>query len=77
MRYLSPGLPDAPIHQAKAYSDKHAERICDPVTQLCAAAEGGLYELNYAAKSARTDEDGDQPEPTSAGQWKCKSREGN
>ena len=77
MRHLSPVLPGAPIHQAKANSDKRAERICDPVTHVCAAVEGGLYELNYAAKGARTDEDGDQPEPTSAGQWKGKSREGN
>ena len=59
MRHLSPVLPDAPIRQAKANSDKHAERICDPVADVCAAVEGGLYELNYAAKDACTDEDGD------------------
>ena len=32
MRPLRPALPDAPIRQAKANFDKHAERICDPVT---------------------------------------------
>ena len=61
MHHLSPVLPDPPIHHAKANSDNHAERICDPITHVCAAVEGGLYELNYAAKGARTDEDRDQP----------------
>ena len=74
MRHLSPVLPNAPVHQSKASSDKHAERICDPVTHVWAAVAGRLCELNYAAKG---DEDGDQSEPTSAGQWKGKSREGN
>ena len=32
MRPLRLVPPDAPIRQAKANSDKHAERICDPVT---------------------------------------------
>ena len=59
MRHLSPVPPDAPIRQAKANSDKHAERICDPVIQVCAAVEGGLYQLNNGAKGTRTDEDGD------------------
>lgn len=31
-RNLSLVLPNAPIRQAKANSDKHTERICDPVT---------------------------------------------
>ena len=77
MRHLSPVLPDAPIRQAKANSDKHAERICDPVTLLCAAVEGGLYQLNNGAKGARTDNDGHQPEPASASQRNGKSGEGN
>ena len=77
MRHLIPVLPDAPIHQAKANSDKHAERICDPVIQVCAAVEDGLYQLNNSAKGARTDEDGDYPEPASAGQREGESREGN
>ena len=77
MRPLRLALPDAPIHQAKANSDKHAERICDPVVHVCAAVEGGLYQLNNGAKGAGSDEDGDQPKPTSAGQWKGQSREGN
>ena len=77
MRHLSPVLPEAPIHQAKANSDKHAERIRDPVTHVCAAVEGGLYQLNNSAKGAGTDEDGDYPEPSSAGQWKGESHEGN
>ena len=59
MRPLSPVPPDALIGQAKANSDKHAERICDPVIEVCAAVEGGLYQLNDGAKGARTDEDGD------------------
>ena len=68
MRHLNPVRPDPPIHQAKVNSDKHAERIYDPVTHVCAAVEGGLYEPNSGAKGARTDEDGDQPEPTSSHQ---------
>ena len=68
MRHLRQVLSDTPIHQAKANSDKHAERICDSVTHVCLAVEGGLYVLNNAAKGTRTDEDGDQPELTSAGQ---------
>ena len=70
-------LPDAPIRQAKANSDKHAERICDPVIQVCAAVEGGLYQLNNGAKGARTDEDRDYPKPASAGQREGKGHEGN
>ena len=31
MRHLKPAPPDAPIRQAKANSDKHAQRISDPV----------------------------------------------
>ena len=77
MCHSSPVWPDTLIHQAKANSDKHAERICDPVTHVGAAVEGGLDQLNNGVKGARADEDGDQPEPTSAGQWKGKSREGN
>ena len=77
MRPLSPVLSDAPICQAKANSDKHAERICDLVVQVCAAVEGGLYQLNYGAKCARAKEDGDQPKLASAGQREGKSREGN
>ena len=60
-------LPHAPIHQAKANSDEYAERICDPVTHVCAAVEGRLYELNYATKGAGTNEDRDQPEPGRCG----------
>ena len=77
MRHLTLVLPDAPIYQANANSDKHAEHICDPVTHVCAAVEGGLYELNNGSKGARADEHGGQPEPASAGQWKGKRREGN
>ena len=51
--------PDAPIGQAKANSDKHAECICDPATSLCAAVEGGLYKLNNDAKGAGTYEYGE------------------
>ena len=72
MRHSSPVRPDTPIHQAKANSDKHAESICDLVSHVGAAVEGGLYQLNNGAKGARADENGDQPEPTSAGQWKGK-----
>ena len=75
MGHLIPVLPDAPIRQSKANSDKYAERICDPVAHVCAAVEGGLYELNYAAKDARTNEDGDQPEPAGARKGKGESRE--
>ena len=74
---LSPVPPDAPIRQAKANSDKHAERICDPVAHVCAAVEGGLYQLNHATKGAGTDEDWQQTEPSRAGQREGKSREGN
>ena len=70
-------LPDTPIRQAKANSDKHAERFCDPVVHVCTAVEGGLYQLNNGAKGAGADEYGDYPEPTSAGQREGKSREGN
>ena len=77
MRHLSPVLPDAPIRQAKANSDKHAERICDPVADVCAAVEGGLYQLNHTTEGARANEDGDQPEPASAGQREGEGREGN
>ena len=56
MRPLRPALPDAPIGQAKANSDKHAERISYPVVEVCAAVEGGLYQLNNSAKGARADE---------------------
>ena len=77
MRPLRPALHDAPIRQAKTNSDKRAERICDPVIQVCAAVEAGLYQLNNGAKGAGTDEDGDYPEPASAGQRKGKGREGN
>jgi hypothetical protein len=77
MSYLIPVPPGAPIRQAKGNSNKHAERISNPVVHVCAAVEGGLDELNHAAKGARTDEDGDQPKPTSAGQREGESREGN
>ena len=73
-RHLSPVWPYAPIRQAKANSDK---RICDPVAHFCSVVEGGLYALNHGAKGAPIDEDGDQPEPTSAGQRKGESREYN
>ena len=59
MRPLRPVRPDAPIRQAKANSDKHAERICDLVAHVCAAVEGGLYQLNSGAKGARANEDRD------------------
>ena len=68
MRRLSPVPSDGSIYQAKANCDKHAELTCDSITHVCAVVEGGVYELNYAAKGANADEDGDQPEPTSAGQ---------
>ena len=77
MRPLSPVLPDAPIRQANANSDKHAERICDPVTDVCATVEGGLYQLNNGAKGARANKNWQQTEPASAGQWEGKSHEGN
>ena len=77
MRPLRPVRPDAPIRQAKANSEKHSKRICDPVVHVCAAVEGGLYQLNNGAKGARTDEDGDYPEPASAGQREGQSREGH
>ena len=77
MRPLRPVPPDAPIRQAKANSDKHAERICDPVIQVCAAVEGGLYQLNNGAKGTRANEDRDYPEPASAGQREGESREGH
>ena len=76
MRTLRLVLPDASIRQAKANSDKHAERICDPVVQVCTAVEGELYQLNNGAKGAGNDEDGGYPKPTSAGQREGKSREG-
>lgn len=53
MRHLSPVLPDASIHQAKA--NEYTERICDPVTQVCAAVESGLYELNNGAEFISAD----------------------
>jgi hypothetical protein len=43
-------LPDAPIRQAKANFDKHAERICDPVIHVCAAVEGGCISSIMAPK---------------------------
>ena len=77
MRPSRPAPPDAPICQAKANSDKHAECICDPIVHVCAAVESGLYQLKYGAEGVGTDEDGDYPEPASAGQGEGKGREGN
>ena len=77
MRHLSLVLPGAPIHQAKANSDKYAERIGDPVVHFCAAVEGGLYEFNYAAKGTRADKHWQQPKPTSARKGKGQSRKGH
>ena len=70
-------MPNSPIQQAKANSDKHADCICDPVTQPSVAVKGRLYQLNNGAKGAPPDEDGEQPDPAGAGQWKDESSEGN
>ena len=49
----------------------------NPVVHVCAAVEGGLYQLNNGAKGARTNKNWQQTEPASAGQREGKSHEGN
>lgn len=43
VHHLSSAILDPPICEAKANSNKCAQRICDPVARACASIEGRLY----------------------------------
>ena len=58
----------APIKQAQADAQNHADDVCDPVVDIRAAVEAGLDEFNGAAEGARADEDRKQPEAARARQ---------
>ena len=57
----------APIKQAAANAKNHTTDICDPVVDVGAAVEAGLYKLNGTAVYARADEDWWEPEAARIG----------
>ena len=68
---------DALIRHPKANSDKHADRISNPIVYVRATVEGGLNDLNYAAEGARADEDRKQAKAPGEGQRKGQRHEGD
>lgn len=50
-------LANAPIQKPAANAENHTNDISDPVVDVGAAVEAGLYKLNGTAVYARADED--------------------
>jgi hypothetical protein len=67
---------NAPIKQATANAQDHADDIRDPVVDVGAAVEAGLDEFNDAAEGARADEDRQEPNAARAGQREGECGEG-
>ena len=66
----------APIEERCADTDYDADRVRDPVANVCAAIKRGLYELDEAAEGAGTYEYRKEPQAAGTGQREGECGEG-
>jgi hypothetical protein len=66
----------AAVGETKRNANGHPDGVGNPVANVSAAVERGLYELDGGPEGAAADKHGDEPEAAGSGQWEGQCGEG-